>query len=104
MFTLSGEYLTMRLRRRAFSTMLIQEMAWFDDEKNSSGSLCSRLSTDAAAVQGVRSGIVSGFIQSFTSNPFLSSNQITFKERIAPYTLYVHLILRKIFSSDHLLK
>lgn len=34
--------------------MLKQEIAWFDDKRNGTGTLCSRLSTDAAAVQGVR--------------------------------------------------
>lgn len=33
--------------------MLKQEIAWFDDKRNGTGTLCSRLSTDAAAVQGV---------------------------------------------------
>ena len=29
-----------------------QEVAFFDDEKNSTGALCTRLSTDASAIQG----------------------------------------------------
>lgn len=33
--------------------MLKQEIAWFDDKANGTGTLCARLSTDAAAVQGV---------------------------------------------------
>ena len=36
-----------------FSTMLKQEVAWFDDPGNSTGALCSRLSSDASSVQGV---------------------------------------------------
>nr|WEU75111.1 ABCB1-mScarlet-I fusion protein [Vector pPB-pCoBlast-actin5c-abcb1(67-1411)-mScI] len=51
-FSISGEILTMRLRSRAFSAMLRQEMGWFDQDDNSVGALCSRLSGDAAAVQG----------------------------------------------------
>lgn len=53
MFSLSGEMMTTRLRRMTFSAMLKQEMAWFDDSKNSVGALCSRLSGGAADVQGV---------------------------------------------------
>lgn len=34
--------------------MLRQDIGWFDDKSNGTGTLCSRLSTDAAAVQGVR--------------------------------------------------
>jgi ATP-binding cassette subfamily B (MDR/TAP) protein 1 len=33
--------------------MLRQEVGWFDDERNSVGTLCARLSGDAASVQGV---------------------------------------------------
>ena len=53
MFSISGEELTIRLRNLSFRAMLKQEMGWFDHTKNSVGALCSRLSGDAAAVQGV---------------------------------------------------
>lgn len=33
--------------------MLRQEMGWFDEEKHSTGALTTRLSEDAAQVQGV---------------------------------------------------
>jgi hypothetical protein len=36
-----------------FEAMVRQEVAWFDNKSNSSGSLCARLSGDAASVQGV---------------------------------------------------
>ncbi|KAF4531677.1 hypothetical protein B566_EDAN011836 [Ephemera danica] len=52
-FGIAGERLTLRLRDLSFSTMLNQEIAYFDRESNSVGSLCTRLSGDAAAVQGV---------------------------------------------------
>jgi ABC-type multidrug transport system fused ATPase/permease subunit len=53
LFSLAGVRLTARLRVAAFSAMLRQEIGWFDDEKNSVGTLCARLSGDAASVQGV---------------------------------------------------
>ena len=53
MFTVAGEYLTQRMRRSAFEAMLTQEIGWFDDPANSTGALCSRLSADAGAIQGV---------------------------------------------------
>ena len=52
MFGISGENLTKRLRSKGFKAMLSQDMAWFDDPKNNVGALCTRLSTEAAAVQG----------------------------------------------------
>ena len=54
MFTVAGEYLTLRMRKLAFAAMLKQEMGWFDQPNNNTGALCSRLSADAAAIQGVR--------------------------------------------------
>ena len=53
MFSVAGAHLTLRMRRLAFEAMLKQEMGWYDDVKNSTGALCSRLSADAAAIQGV---------------------------------------------------
>ena len=53
MFGIAGERLTLRLRKLAFSAMLRQEIAWYDDSKNTTGALCSRLSSDASSVQGV---------------------------------------------------
>lgn len=50
---IAGECLTERLRYRVFKHMLKQEIAWFDDKSNGTGTLCARLSTDASAVQGV---------------------------------------------------
>lgn len=52
MFGLSGEYLTRRLQSKAFEAMLKQEIGWFDEPKNSTGALTTRLATDASSVQG----------------------------------------------------
>ncbi|XP_069815586.1 ATP-dependent translocase ABCB1-like isoform X2 [Dendropsophus ebraccatus] len=51
-FGKAGEILTMRLRLLTFKAMLRQEMGWFDDKKNSTGALTTRLATDASQVQG----------------------------------------------------
>ncbi|XP_036102167.1 phosphatidylcholine translocator ABCB4 isoform X3 [Molossus molossus] len=51
-FGKAGEILTTRLRSMAFKAMLRQDMSWFDDHKNSTGALSTRLATDASQVQG----------------------------------------------------
>ncbi|OCT75648.1 hypothetical protein XELAEV_18030832mg [Xenopus laevis] len=51
-FGKAGEILTMRLRLGSFKSMLRQEIGWFDDSKNSTGALTTRLATDASQVQG----------------------------------------------------
>ncbi|KAG9476286.1 hypothetical protein GDO78_003056 [Eleutherodactylus coqui] len=61
MFGKSGEVLTMRLRQMAFKSMLRQEMSWFDDKKNSTGALTTRLATDASEIHtatGSRLGLI----------------------------------------------
>ncbi|XP_040208747.1 ATP-binding cassette sub-family B member 5-like isoform X2 [Rana temporaria] len=61
MFGRSGEVLTMRLRHMAFKAMLRQDVAWFDDKKNSTGALTTRLSMEASQIQtatGSRLGLV----------------------------------------------
>ncbi|CAG7833559.1 unnamed protein product [Allacma fusca] len=66
-FSIAGEALTNRLRKLSFGTMLIQDLSWYDNPRNNVGGLCTRLSGDAASVQGAtgtRLGMVS---QAFTT-------------------------------------
>lgn len=42
--------------------MLRQEIGWYDDEKNSTGALTTRLAGDAAQVQGVSKPLTNEFI------------------------------------------
>ena len=58
-FSVSGENLTSRLRSRSFKAMLRQDIGWFDNERNSSGALTTRLSSDAGQVQGVSKNYIS---------------------------------------------
>ena len=51
-FNIAGENLTSRMRSLAFKAMLRQEIGWFDEERNSSGALTTRLADDAAKIQG----------------------------------------------------
>ncbi|CAG0904616.1 unnamed protein product, partial [Cyprideis torosa] len=53
MFGIAGEQLTLRMRRKTFAAMLRQEISWYDRDENNTGTLTSRLSGDAASMQGV---------------------------------------------------
>ena len=57
LFGIVGEKLTNRLRKMAYSAILDQEVAYFDEQNNSAGALCARLGNDAANVQGVCYGL-----------------------------------------------
>ncbi|XP_060052095.1 ATP-binding cassette sub-family B member 5 [Erinaceus europaeus] len=48
----AGEILTMRLRQLAFKAMIYQDISWFDDKENSTGSLTTILAVDIAQIQG----------------------------------------------------
>ena len=52
-FGIIGERLTRRLRRLVFSSLVRQDAAFFDDERNSVGTLLTRLATDATLVKSV---------------------------------------------------
>ncbi|XP_038049407.1 ATP-dependent translocase ABCB1-like isoform X2 [Patiria miniata] len=60
----SGEELTIRLRHMAFKAMLRQEIGWFDDKKNSTGALTTRLATEASEVQGATGARIGVMMQS----------------------------------------
>ena len=67
LFGVSGESLTLRLRRESFRKYLQLEIAYFDEAFNSTGALTSRLFSDAAKVQGAIGGNLGSILQSIGS-------------------------------------
>lgn len=65
MFGLAGVRMTTRIRKIAFTAMLKQEIGWYDEDANSVGALCARLSTDASAIQGATGTRVGSMLQAF---------------------------------------
>ncbi|KAG6578615.1 ABC transporter B family member 15, partial [Cucurbita argyrosperma subsp. sororia] len=60
-FAYMGEYLTKRIREMMLSKILTFEVGWFDQDENSSGAICTRLSQDANLVRslvGDRIGLI----------------------------------------------
>lgn len=45
--------MTERIRTQLFTSIISQEMSFFDKTVNGVGALCARLSGDAASIQGV---------------------------------------------------
>ncbi|CAF1415632.1 unnamed protein product [Adineta steineri] len=60
-FGIAGAKLVSRLRSKAFACLLRQEVAYFDRPENSSGAICTQLSSNAAAIQDM-AGARLGFI------------------------------------------
>ncbi|XP_069770399.1 ATP-dependent translocase ABCB1 isoform X2 [Narcine bancroftii] len=59
----SGEKLTMRLRSMAFKAMIRQDISWYDESKNSTGALTTRLAHDASQVKGATGSRLSTLAQ-----------------------------------------
>ncbi|OMO82685.1 hypothetical protein CCACVL1_11808 [Corchorus capsularis] len=62
-FAYMGERLTRRIRKKMLEKILSFEAAWFDEEKNSSGALCSRLSNQASMVKTLVADRISLLLQ-----------------------------------------
>lgn len=71
MFGLSGENLTKRLRSKTFKAMLSQEIAFFDSQENNVGILCTKLATEASAVQGVRTYFYVKLFENLANSPMV---------------------------------
>eukprot|EP01018_Ginkgo_biloba_P027753 Gb_07563 [translate_table: standard] len=63
----AGIKLTRRVREKVFQSILKQEVAWFDQEENSSGVLMSRLSADCSNVRAVLGDRFSILLMGLTS-------------------------------------
>ncbi|TYI22086.1 hypothetical protein ES332_A06G080400v1 [Gossypium tomentosum] len=62
-FAYMGERLTRRIRSRMLEKILSFEAAWFDEEKNSTGALCSSLSNQASMVKTLVADRISLLVQ-----------------------------------------
>ncbi|KAK1550978.1 hypothetical protein Q3G72_028162 [Acer saccharum] len=66
-FGIMGESLTKRVRETLFGKIITFEIEWFDQENNSSGSLCSRLATDATMARTLLTDSLSMLAQNISS-------------------------------------
>lgn len=67
LLNLSGVHLTTRVRSLLFTSILKQDMGWFDQESNSVGSLSTKLSLDAANIQGAIGYPIGGILQALST-------------------------------------
>ncbi|KAK4490259.1 hypothetical protein RD792_000921 [Penstemon davidsonii] len=62
-YTLMGERLIARVRLLMFSAILSNEIGWYDKDENSTGSLASKLATDATLVRSAIADRISTVVQ-----------------------------------------
>ncbi|KAK4872648.1 hypothetical protein RN001_014677 [Aquatica leii] len=83
MFGIAGERLTMRLRSLMFKSFLSQEMGYFDDKDHGVGSLCAKLSAEAASVQGATGQRIGTILNSISTVLISLGTSFYFEWRIA---------------------
>ncbi|XP_037902429.1 multidrug resistance protein homolog 49-like isoform X2 [Hermetia illucens] len=67
LLNIAGCRLTTRLRKFTFKNILSQEMGYFDDQNNSVGALCARLSGDCADIHGATGTRLGAILQSIST-------------------------------------
>ncbi|ERL93338.1 hypothetical protein D910_10631 [Dendroctonus ponderosae] len=72
MFGRAGQKLTLRIRSRMFDALLKQEMGYFDRKENGVGSLCAKLSNEAAQATGQRIGTIVNSLATLSLSVFLA--------------------------------
>ncbi|KAL6008850.1 ABC transporter B member 11 [Asimina triloba] len=66
-FGVAGCQLVKRIRLMMFKKVVFMEIAWFDEEDNSSGAIGAKLSADAAAVRGLVGDALGLIVQNIAS-------------------------------------
>ncbi|OQR88609.1 ATP-binding Cassette (ABC) Superfamily, partial [Thraustotheca clavata] len=66
-FAIASERLTSRVRALYFSSMLRQDMAWFDDKNHTSGALATRLASDVSVVNTMTTATLNAVLVTFAS-------------------------------------
>ncbi|XP_043704107.1 ABC transporter B family member 15-like [Telopea speciosissima] len=66
-FAAMGEYLTKRVRERMLSKILTFEIGWFDQDENSTGAVCARLTKDANVVRSLVGDRVALIVQTISA-------------------------------------
>ncbi|XP_039142049.1 putative multidrug resistance protein [Dioscorea cayenensis subsp. rotundata] len=104
-FGAMGEYLTKRVRETMLSKMLTFEVGWFDQDENSTGSICSRLAKDANVVRSLVGDRMSLLIQTFSTVTIACTMGLVIAWRLALVLIAVQpLIIICFYARKMLLK
>ncbi|XP_010915424.3 putative ABC transporter B family member 8 [Elaeis guineensis] len=105
-FAYMGEHLTRRIRLRVLEKILTFEAAWFDEESNSSGALCSRLSNEASLLKTLVADRISLLVQtasgvaiSFSMGLIVAWKLALVMIAIQPATILCHYAKKIVLSS-----
>ncbi|KAG8474552.1 hypothetical protein CXB51_031345 [Gossypium anomalum] len=77
-----GEHLTKRIREKMLSKVLTFEVGWFDQDENSSGSVCARLGKDATVVKSLFGDGVSLVVQTISVSTHRTITALSSQDQI----------------------
>ncbi|KAJ6966636.1 hypothetical protein NC652_004254 [Populus alba x Populus x berolinensis] len=69
-FTVMGEKLTTRVREKLLAKLMTFEIGWFDDDENTSASICAKLATEANMFRSLVGDPMSLLVQAFFGSLF----------------------------------
>ncbi|KAG6548050.1 hypothetical protein Mapa_010484 [Marchantia paleacea] len=88
-FAEMGERLSKRVREKMLSKVLTFEMGWFDRDENSSGAVCSRISSEANVVRSLVGDRISLIVQTVTAIVFACALGLVLTWRLASVMIAV---------------
>ncbi|XP_071688623.1 putative multidrug resistance protein [Rutidosis leptorrhynchoides] len=104
-FAVMGERLTKRVREKMLENVLTFEIGWFDCDKNTSASVCSRLATEASLIKSLVGDRISLLLQVFISAFLAFLLSLIISWRVALVMMSVQpLLIASFFSKSVLMK
>ncbi|KAF5728373.1 Multidrug/pheromone exporter MDR family ABC transporter family [Tripterygium wilfordii] len=104
-FAVMGERMTKRIREKLLQNLLTFEIGWFDDEENTSASICARLATEANIVRSLVGDRMSLLAQAIFGSIFAYALGLVLSWRLALVMIAVQpLVVGSYFSRSVLMK
>ncbi|XVF58166.1 hypothetical protein PTKIN_Ptkin07bG0041500 [Pterospermum kingtungense] len=104
-FAYMGEHLTKRIRERMLSKILTFEIGWFDQDENSSGTICARLAKDASVVRSLVGDRMSLLVQTISGVTLACVLTLFIAWRLAIVLIAVQpLIIFSLYTQNVILK
>lgn len=104
-FAVMGERLTKRIREKILAKLMTFEIGWFDDEENTSASICARLSSEANLVRSLVGDRMSLLAQAVFGSVFAYTVGLVLTWRLSLVMIAVQpLVIGSFYSRSVLMK
>ncbi|KAH8518440.1 hypothetical protein H0E87_000334 [Populus deltoides] len=104
-FAVMGEKLTRRVREKLLAKLMTFEIGWFDDDENTSASICAKLATEANMFRSLVGDRMSLLVQAFFGSLFAYTLGLILTWRLALVMIAVQpLVVGSYYSKSVLMK